>query len=1201
MWLEIMIFELKYRAKRLDTYLYFTILFLFSIVGVDFVYQGVDLGEVKTNAPYVIAHTMAVLSCFFMIITSMIPGVAILRDHEHEMESLMFINPLKKRDYLLGRFLGSFIIVCFVFSGIILGMILGESMSWRNSDALLPFRMMPYIQGFLFVVFPSIFYGSAIFFTTGALTKNLIVVYTQAIFFFIVLMLSRTIENSFISGILDPFAFAPIQHTVNLWSVPQRNADLLSVDGLLLYNRLFWIIIGLVALGIVYFRFQFIVVKDKSSKKKSPQNPAAAFAPFSEIKMPDLNIKFNWKTSLVQLSHHSVFYCKTMLKEASFWAIVISAMIILLINSINLENSYGISSFPRTYLIIEELQEMSIYFFLIILIFYSGELIWKERTIKLDLIYDALPISDFVSLAGKFIGLMMIFTILTLSLIISGLIFQSVKGFYQFEIELYISGFFLELFPFLVLFSVVSFLIQVLLNSKYISHLMVLLFFILVLIFDKMGFSHNLYQFGGDNLSSYSDMNGYGHFLIPYIYFKSYWILFVFMLFLVAVVFSIRGKETHLKTRWRLAKQRFNASILKMGLVSLILFISLGSFIFYNTNVLNDYWTASKKDNYRADYEKTLKKLTYLPQPKIIAVNLQVELYPSDRDYTVEGYYLLTNKTNQPLQEIHIQKRIDPQAKFEYLKIEGGAKLNEKYKDYHYFIYELDQALEPGDTIEMAFKQSYITEGFVESNPGSKIIHNGTFFNQDYFPTLGYNSSYELESDQTRKQYKLEAKSGRVDRNDPLELQNAKSGDDGYEIDFEIIIGTELSQTAIAPGVLKRKWTEANRNYFHYKMDQAIINFYSIVSADYELFQDQWMQKNDSLERSVQLEIYHHEGHDYNLHRMMESMQHSLDYFSEQFSPYPYRQMRIMEVPRYVKYAQSFPNSIPYSESLGFMMDVNDETDIDMPFFITAHEVAHQWWGLQLIAANVKGRKMLLESLAQYSAIMVMKRRFSEDKMNQLIENEMDRYFLGRANDFNPEVPLSEVDKQDYIAYRKGGINLYALQHYISEDSMNLALKRFIRDWNGFGGLLQKERYATSADLLEYFKVVTPDSLQYVIEDLFETVTYYDNKMISGHFEELADDLYRVDLELEANKYRRDSLGNEKMIGVDDWVDIGIYGEGEDGNEKLIYLKKYRINEGHTRLSIEVNWEPLKMGIDPKHVLIDGDLGDNFIEMVRRN
>lgn len=140
MWYEIFKFEIQYRLKRPDTYVFFLFLFLFSLVGVDFIFQGSELGAMKKNSPIIIAKTMGAISGFFMILASMIMGVSVLRDFEYNIESLMFSTPISKKDYLLGRFLGAFTILLFSFSGILFGMIMGELMPWHNPDDLLAFN-----------------------------------------------------------------------------------------------------------------------------------------------------------------------------------------------------------------------------------------------------------------------------------------------------------------------------------------------------------------------------------------------------------------------------------------------------------------------------------------------------------------------------------------------------------------------------------------------------------------------------------------------------------------------------------------------------------------------------------------------------------------------------------------------------------------------------------------------------------------------------------------------------------------------------------------------------------------------------------------------------------------------------------------------------------------------------------------------------
>jgi hypothetical protein len=1093
MWYQIFKFEIKYRAKRLDTYIFFIFLFLFSIVAVDFIYSGVDLGQVKMNAPIIIARTMGALTGLTLIIASLIMGVPILRDFEYNIESLMFVNPIKKRDYLLGRFLGSFAVLLFVFSAMIWGNAIGQFMPWRDPEDLVAFNILTNIQPFFTVVIPILFFGAALFFVSGSLSRKLIVVYTQGLFVFVLFMLTRGIKNEFLSAILDPFSLNTLSVMTDSWSPLEINSQLIPLTDVLLYSKLFWIVIGLIILVFGYKRFNYNVVKESTSKRKHTLPNLTESTTSHDQALPNMTIKEGFKTQCIQLFHHTLFYLKSILKEVSFWAIVICAMVIIFVNSISLGTVYGVDSYPATYFIVEELMEMSIYFFIIVMIFYSGELIWKERGVKLNLIYDALPSSDFINLAGKFLGLNLIYMILMLSVIIAGILFQTFSGYYNFDLNHYFISFFGNLLPFLSVFTVISFFIHALVNKKFVAYVLVMIFFIIVVALPLFGYNHNLYNFGGSNIGIYSQMNGYGHFLKPFLWFKSYWFVFCFILFIVASIFSVRGTETNFIKRMKQSKHRFTKPLARATSVSLVVFVLIGSFIYYNTNILNTYWTSSEQLTFRTGYEQDLKQFEYLPQPKITDINLKVELYPRTRDYTAEGHYILTNPYDHAINDIHVQKLIEDNITLESVEFVGGAKADLQYEDYGYYIYILNKPLQPGGSVKMSFKQSFITSGFENGGSSAKIINNGSFFNNQDFPSLGYNNKYELRDEGDREDTGLLPRKGMANKTNAKELKNGINGDDGYNINFEIVIGTALDQTAIAPGTLIKEWTEGNRSYYHYKMEERMINFYAIVSARYEVQKDIWIPTNDSLSSPVDLEIYYHNGHQYNLDRMMESMKMSFDYFTRNFGPYAYEQMRIMEFPRYAEFAQSFPTAVPFSEALGFMLDIDNNTDVDMAFYITAHELAHQWWGLQVVAANVQGRLMILETLAQYSAIMVLKQKYSEGKVKQFLNGELEAYLKGKARENGEEPSLALVEKQNYVYYNKGVINMYALQEQIGEENVNLALQRFVADWNAFDSNFDKERYATTDDLLDYFRDVTPDHLQHIITELFESNTPFNN------------------------------------------------------------------------------------------------------------
>jgi aminopeptidase N len=327
---------------------------------------------------------------------------------------------------------------------------------------------------------------------------------------------------------------------------------------------------------------------------------------------------------------------------------------------------------------------------------------------------------------------------------------------------------------------------------------------------------------------------------------------------------------------------------------------------------------------------------------------------------------------------------------------------------------------------------------------------------------------------------------------------------------------------------------------------------------------------------------------------MMSSMKSSFDYFSKNFSPYQYRQMRIMEFPKYADFAQSFANTVPFSEGIGFIQKISDpEEDLDMPFYVTAHELGHQWWGHQVAEANVKGNAMLSETQAQYSALMVMKHAIKPAMMQKFLKYELDRYLRGRSVERKKEQPLNMVEGQGYIHYQKGSLAMFALQDYIGEDKVNLALRNFLKDWQYPGPDSKNKRYPTSNDLLGYFKAQTPDSLKNIITDMFETITLFENKTEKVEYKELKNKTFEVKITTSSEKFRADSSGTEKPIAINDWIDVGVYGEDIKGEPNLLYLQKHKVNKKANTFTIIVKEKPKKAGIDPINKLIDRHSDDN--------
>ncbi|GHA74242.1 M1 family aminopeptidase [Pontibacter akesuensis] len=1203
MFKEIFLFELKYRLKRPATYIYFVLLFLMAFLamislagafGGGVIIGDVSGGKVFANSPYQINWIVTVLSWFGVLITCSMMGTPIFRDFEHKTHSLYYTTPITKAGYLFGRFWGSFLITLLVFLGVAAGAMAGTIMPGIEAEKIGPFNLMWYLQPYLTIIIPNLLLTGAIFFTLATLTRSALSIYVGGVIFLVLYGVSNSLtgdlDNEMLANLLDPMGASAIYYTQRYWTTAERNTLMLPFSEHILLNRALWVGIGVALLAFCYFRFSFSFANKgfKLFRRRSSAEEVGAILPSERLKLPKVHQHFSFNLSFKMFLKLTKLEFKGIVKSVYFIAIAAAGVLFLFVAGAQVGELYGTTVYPVTSSVLMVLNGTFALFFLIIITFYAGELVWRERDNHLNQIYDALPIPNWVPFVSKLTALALVQVVLLFVIMLCGIIIQTTKGYYNYEFGIYFKGLFgIQLIDY-VLLCVLAMLVQVIVNNKYLGHFVMVVYYLLNIFKGQLGWEHNLYSFNSDPGITYSAMNGYGHFVWPFTVYKIYWGIFALLLAVLGNMLWVRGSESMLKWRFKLAALQLNRPTLTMTGVGMALFLVTGGYIFYNTNILNKYQTSDEQEEQQANFEKTYKKYDGIPQPRITGVKLNVDIYPEERNFAFEGHFWLKNKNQQPIDSIHMM--LSDRAGVKRLEFSKKAKLVLHDEDNNYYIYRLAKPLQPGDSLQLNMDLFYETKGFRNSGSNTGIVYNGTFINSEYLPKIGYQSGFELSQDDVRKDYGLAPKPRMADVADSTARMNTYISSEADWIDFEATVSTVEDQIAIAPGYLQREWKANGRRFFHYKMDAPILNFYAFLSADYAVKKDKWVGKDG---KEVAIEIYYHPGHEYNLNRMIKGVKKSLDYFTTNFSPYQHRQVRILEFPGYQTFAQAFPNTIPFSEAIGFIADVDDKDpeDIDYPFYVTSHEVAHQWWAHQVIGGNVQGSVLMSETMSQYSALMVMKKEYGEEKMNKFLEYELNTYLTGRTSETKKELPLYRVENQGYIHYRKGSLVMYALADYIGEEKLNAALKQYVQKV-----AFQEAPYTNSLELMKYIRSATPDSLQYLVTDMFEKITLYENKTNEATYEKLKDGRYKVKLTVDAKKWYADSLGSESEARMDDWVDIGVIAREKINGEwqdKPLYMQKHQLKSGENTFEFIVKEKPQKAGIDPYHILIDRNPDDN--------
>lgn len=181
---------------------------------------------------------------------------------------------------------------------------------------------------------------------------------------------------------------------------------------------------------------------------------------------------------------------------------------------------------------------------------------------------------------------------------------------------------------------------------------------------------------------------------------------------------------------------------------------------------------------------------------------------------------------------------------------------------------------------------------------------------------------------------------------------------------------------------------------------------------------------------------------------------------------------------------------------------------------------------------------------------------------------------------------------QGYIHYRKGSVVLYYLKEMLGEDVLNSALRDLVDSF-----AYAEPPYPTSHELVERIRAVTPDSLQYLVTDLFEEITLFDNRVIGDPVSEPTEDgRWRVTFEVQAGKLRADSLGTETSVPMNDYVDVAVLAQPEEGRERgrVLATERRRLTDGVHTVEFVVDEAPWQVGVDPSFFLIDRIPDDNL-------
>lgn len=1187
--LHFFLFEIRYWLKSTMLWVFTAIVALMVLLAMstDQLTIGGAIGNTYRNAPFVVEQYYSIFWFITLLMVTAFVNSAAAREFAYNMNQIMFTKPIRKMDFLLGRFLGSVVVSTIPMIGVSIGALLAKLMPWADAERFGPVVGSAHLMGILVFALPNTFFIAAVIFTIAVLTRSTVVSFLGGLGLLVADIVSSVfaekLENEKLAAMLDPFGSDAFTYVTKYWTVADRNTHALGFIGLLLLNRLVWMGVGLLIFAFACWRFSFAERSIRSKKRKAGKGDQET-RELKPLTLGAITLNYGAGARWKQLLASIRIEFRRLLKTVSFIVITCAALINCLIALIfSARQGLGLTTRPVTYAMIQIITG-TLYMFLIALItFFAGVLVWEERDARTDEVNDALPVPEWPGFVAKFIALMTAIVSIQALVMVVALCIQAYHGYTRFQLGVYVETLLGQDLLSFAFFAAMAFLIHVLSPNKYIGYFAFIGMVVAnTFMWRPLHVGTHMVRFGSLPTMTYSDFFGYQPWMESWSWFAIYWTLFSILISMLSILLWQRGKDTRWKARLANAAQRFHGGVRIWTFASALGFVLVGAWVFYNTEVVNRVESQNDGLKRQADYEKTYKQYDHLPQPRVIDVHYDIALYPATRELVMKGQEQIKNETDKPIDTLHLSLSHDFTSSIEL----AGAQLANDDKRLDYRIYKLNTPLAPGEVRTMNFDVESHPKGFEDRLTMTGVVENGSFLNSSTVPQIGYQSNNELTDPNDRRRFKLKEKElmPALETNCSTDCMNNYITNNADWVNVDTVISTSGDQIAIAPGSLIREWQQDGRNYYEYKLDHFALNFYSFLSARYQVERTKW---ND-----MDVEVYYLKEHPWNVPKMVRSVEKSFEYYTTNYGPYYNKQARIIEFPRVASFAQAFPGTMPYSESIGFIADIEKPDDIDMVYYVVAHEMGHQWWAHQVVGADMQGATSLSETLAQYSALMVMEKEYGQDTMRKFMQYEMDNYLRSRGTERLKERPLMRVEaSQGYIHYRKGSVVMYYLRQMIGEDAINRALRKVLAQYR-----YAQPPYPTSWALVNALRDETPPQYQYLLKDLFEDITLFSNRVLEAKAKKRPDGKYDVTVKVETHKYKADEKGAETEVPVDDWIEIGALAAPVKGNHYGQVLARQMIHmtgKGGT-YTFQTDSLPDKAGIDPLLLLIDRVPDDNL-------
>ncbi|MBK7428707.1 MAG: hypothetical protein IPI60_17660 [Saprospiraceae bacterium] len=801
-------FELKYWMKNPATYLYAAILFLFaffSIAGAAGLFQGdISHQTLIANSPFALYQLSNVgFKLMLFVIPSML-GLSLSRDYQFQVHSLMYSYPIARSQFLIAKFMAPFLIIVILWTCFILGCFLATKLPGLEATLLLPFDLKVYFKLLIVYLLPNSLLISLIVFLINVLSRKQFPGFISIIVLLIIretgIRLSSGFELNDLSLILEPFAELATSASTRYWDIAEQNALNIPLSSIVILNRCLVLLVCVFLAITSYRNFNFhqeapsflrIFKKKFRSEIRVEKEPGRSISfPFFEFgKGLFFRINQSWKLSFYEL--------KSIVKSRAFILVLVFGTLLGFVLQAQINTPYGIKVWPLTWVMLAFPVLFYKIFIAFISFFYAGILINKAKQEDMFCLIDATSIHNWVLYSSKLLALIKIQMLILSCIFLSGILVQSMNSYYDFELHHYAFDLYCIHLPEMIIWGILALFIHTIISNTWIGLFTLALLYFGVSELPMIGIEQWIFRFNENPdpgfYLHYSDLSGYSHSLKAYFIFKVYWFIFSGILMAITLLVWKRGLIFSVKEFLRNIRQRFQGKLVFAASFLFIGFLSAGIWIHFQYRN-SEIPSAEQIEIIEKESDKKWAHLEILPQPRIIGVKVNMDIYPEEFKFTSSGQYSMVNLSSSPIDSILVRTSHEVSTKFELDK-SYSITLNDP--DSKFNILKLECPLLPGDTVKLNFQLKSIDNTiFQKNNPVEK---NGTYITSLIYPAIGYRSS----------------KTDRKAHEEGATDNHYRSFDSDF-ISLELLVSTSEDQTAIAPGYLEKSYIERGRKFFKY-------------------------------------------------------------------------------------------------------------------------------------------------------------------------------------------------------------------------------------------------------------------------------------------------------------------------------------------------------------------------------------------------